>query len=95
MESNEITPHAVTSIEDLFAKLDMIHEAAQQLLDNKESDPELGLVLLHRAVELYKDLHVIDETPEHWRTVGEKLEAIKSLTRQANINDLNASFNLS
>jgi hypothetical protein len=93
MENIEIAPHPVNSIEDLLAKLDLIHEAAKQY-STKSSDDELGLVLLHRAVELMSDISIIDPAPEHWQTVGEKLEGIREAVRQGTINDLNAMYAL-
>lgn len=92
MDFPEIAPQQVSSIEELFAKLDMIHEAAKQWESSTGDDDDLGALLLHRSTELFTDLNLIDFTPEHWQTVGEKIEGIAQCVKQRNINDLNASY---
>lgn len=93
MEHIEIAPHPVNTVEELFSKLDLIHEAAKQY-SAMPSEDELGRILLHRAVELFSDISVVDFTPEHWQAVGEKLEGIREAVRQGTINDLNEMYAL-
>lgn len=95
MDTNEIAPQAVTTVEELYEKLEMLRQAANQRVTMTDDNGDaVGKILLNRLMEMKADLSVIEDKPEHWEPVGLMLDGIGKAVRQRTINDLHTSYSL-
>lgn len=93
MEHPEVKPTPVTNADELFAKMDMIIAAIPQLTDDEEGR-ELSGTLMRRVGELKRDIDIVQDMPEYWQPVEEKVSQIGQALRQKSISDLNAIYSM-
>jgi hypothetical protein len=96
MDTPEITPAPVSTIEELLGKIDMIHAAAQQWHESENgNDPDLINVLRVRVHELLGDITAVGVTPEQWSVIAAKCDEISELFKGRLLTTLNNAYNQS
>lgn len=94
MDTPDILPAPVNTIDGLIGKLDMIHAAAQMWHESENgNDPALVNVLRVRVHELLNDIIAVGVTPEQWGDIASRCDEISALFKGRLIATLNDAFN--
>lgn len=85
METHEIAPSPVRTMEDLLAKLEMIHGAANQLVSDR--DGSLATTINLRVQELSSDSNGLKGSYWQWRKARKLVKVIRKQIRKVLAND--------